>query len=75
MTIRQTDIKRIKDLTKAIESRQRSKPMMTAEEAAAMYERSLSEDDGSWPDGVPHILVTHTAEEAAEIYRRFAEDD
>lgn len=75
MTIRQSDIKRIKDLTKAVESRHRSKPTMTAEEAAAMYERSLSEDDGSWPDGVPRILMSHTAEQASEIYRRNIEEN
>ncbi len=75
MTIRQSDIRRIKDLTKAVESRQHSKLTINAEEAAVMYERSLNEPFAPRNDGLPRILVTHTAEEAAEIYRRYIEEN
>ncbi|WP_338608069.1 hypothetical protein V6617_16810 [Pelagibacterium nitratireducens] len=76
MTIRQSDKKRIKALAEVAQCRQRSKPTMTVDEAAAAYEQSLNKPFvARGDDDTPRILTTHTVEEAADIYRRYIEEN
>lgn len=75
--MRKTDIDKLDALIATVERRAHMRSTMTDDEAAAYYSRSL-EDDHDYPafplDARYRILITDTAEEAAEIYRRFLED-